>query len=73
MSLLPLDQERLLENTLSNGTKTGKMGKIILSDSTIPTLFAPLPLSKKNKNIETVEETKVIDNTVNIGKKRKVT
>ena len=72
MSLLPLAQASLLEDTQTKTNKSGKIGKLVLSDGAVPTLFAPLPQSKKNKNIVVEKEMDDVDLSVYIGKKKKV-
>ena len=74
MSLLPLAQDSLLEDTQTKSNKSGKIGKLVLSDGAVPTLFAPLPQSKKNKIlvVEKEKEMDDVDLSVYIGKKKKV-
>lgn len=72
MSLLPLAQDSLLEDTQTKTTKSGKIGKLVLSGGAVPTLFAPLPQSKKNKNLIVEKEMDDVDLSVYIGKKKKV-
>ena len=77
MSLLPLEDSRLLEDSSTSGTATVlNRGTTFVSDGESPTIFAPLPKTLKKKpiietNIPEAAAAAIVDSTVFKGKKRK--
>ena len=77
MSLLPLEDSRLLEDSTPSGPAAlSNRGSIFVPDGELLTIFAPLPkILKKKAIVETsvpvAAVSTVVDSIVTKGKKRK--